>query len=176
MGLDHRGEIEQLFRTHGRGVGNYVLARVGDPELAEEITSRVFLIVVRRYHQRRGSILAWLWAIVRSELARHFRERRQHTPPPDDLPAPLELPPEQLARRELHAALQTALGKLSDEQQQLLGLKFFLGLRNQEIATTTGLTPSNVGVKLHRALRELRDLLNGPASLLLPGLNEGEMS
>ncbi len=70
MGRDHRDEIEQLFRAHGRGVGNYVLARVGDPELAEEITSRVFLIVVRRYHQRRGSVLAWLISATNSSTLR----------------------------------------------------------------------------------------------------------
>ncbi|HYT88825.1 MAG TPA: sigma-70 family RNA polymerase sigma factor [Gemmataceae bacterium] len=175
MGRDPRREIEQLFRAHGKGVGSYVLARVGDPELAEEITSRVFLTVVRCYHQQRGSVLGWLWAIVRSEVARYFRDRRPQISPSEDLPAPLELPPDELARRELHDCLRTAMGKLSEEQQQLLGLKFFLNLRNQEIAEATGLTPSNVGVKLHRALRELRELLNGPASVHFPQSTQGDM-
>jgi RNA polymerase sigma-70 factor, ECF subfamily len=176
VGRDRQREIEELFRAHGKGVGGYVLARVGDPELAEEITSRVFLTVVRRFHQQRGSVLGWLWAIVRSELARHFRGRQPQEAPSASLPASQELPPEELARRELHECLQAALGKLSEEQRQLVGLKFFLGLRNQEIAAATGLTPSNVGVKLHRALAELRELLDGPASVLLPRLNGGAMS
>ena len=70
MAADARDDIEQLFRRYGRGVGSYVLTRVGDPELAEEITARVFLTVVRRFDQVRGREAAWLWAIVRSELAR----------------------------------------------------------------------------------------------------------
>jgi RNA polymerase sigma-70 factor, ECF subfamily len=176
VGGDSQREIEQLFRAHGKGVGGYILARVGDPELAEEITARVFLTVVRRYHQQRGSVLGWLWAIVRTELARHFRQRQPQSPPSESLPAPAELPPEQLARRELHDCLRAALGKLSEEQRQLIGLKFFLNLRNQEIAAATGLTPSNVGVKLHRALKELRLLLDGPPPVLLPRFNEGETS
>jgi RNA polymerase sigma-70 factor (ECF subfamily) len=175
LGRDHRGEIERLFRAHGSGVGSYLLARVGDPELAEELTARVFLAVVRGYHQLHGSAVGWLWTIVRTELARHFREHRAQAPPPEDLPAPLELPPEQLARRELHASLRAALGKLSQEQQQLVGLKFFLGLGNQQIAAATGLSASNVGVKLHRALKELRDLLDTPLSLL-PRTNEDRTS
>src|SRR5690349_7950637 len=64
---DRRAQVESLFRQYGRGVGSYVLARVGDADLAETITSNVFLIVVRRIDQCRGSASAWLWSIVRSE-------------------------------------------------------------------------------------------------------------
>ena len=50
--------IEQLFLRYGPGVGSYLMARLGNAELAEEITSRVFLTVVRRVRQvprlRRG--------------------------------------------------------------------------------------------------------------------------
>ena len=38
-------------------------------------------------------------------------------------------------------------------------MKFFLELSNLEIAETLNLTPSNVGVKLHRALKALRSRL-----------------
>jgi DNA-directed RNA polymerase specialized sigma24 family protein len=38
----------------------------------------------------------------------------------------------------------------------LISLKFFLRATNVEIAATLGLTPTNVGVKVHRALKELR--------------------
>mgnify|MGYP002399731273 CR=1 FL=1 len=158
-----RHVIEQLFLRHGSGVGSYVLARVGDAELAEEITARVFLTVVRRFDQLRGSAVGWLWAIVRSELARHFRRRGGQ--PLGELPSPRPLPLEEMAERELHIRLQGALERLSEEQRDLVSMKFFLGLRNLEIAEATGLTPSNVGVKLHRALRELRDLLEPQTAL-----------
>ena len=48
--------MERLFRQYGRGVGGYLLARTGDPELAEEITARVFLTVVRRYYGLREEL------------------------------------------------------------------------------------------------------------------------
>src|ERR1700677_1732952 len=91
--------IEQLFLQYGKGVGSFVLTQVGDPELAEEITARVFLTVVSRFCQLRESVLGWLWAIVRTELARHFRGRRHHVSAHGDLLAHAGLPADQIARQ-----------------------------------------------------------------------------
>lgn len=160
MTEDARKHIEELFVRYGPGVGSYVLVRVGSPELAEEITARVFLTVVRSFHQQRGSMVGWLWAIVRTELSRHFRR-----PPlqayPDDLMVNSPSPGARLEQEEQAALIRNALDKLPAEDQELVSLKFFLGLGNQEIADATGLTANHVGVKLHRALRSLRVLLEG---------------
>lgn len=161
MKEDARKKIEALFLRYGVGVGRYVLLRVGSPELAEEITARVFLTVVRCFHQQNGSVAGWLWAIVRSELSRHYRERPHQSYPPDLA----TMPTDDLEREEADVLLHAALRKLADEEQQLISLKFFLGLSNLEIADATGLTASNVGVKLHRALKELRELLRKPLAM-----------
>lgn len=162
MASDARDQIELLFRRYGKGVGGYVLTRVGDAELAEEITARVFLTVVRRFDQVRGREAAWLWAVVRSELSRHYRSLRPHCPPDEDHPDSTGSPEEALLRREAHEQLASALERLPENLHRLIYLKFFLGLRNLEIARACGLTPSNVGVLLHRALRQLRTWLEEP--------------
>jgi RNA polymerase sigma-70 factor (ECF subfamily) len=161
---DTRKKIDELFRRYGRGVGSYVLLRVGSPELAEEITARVFLAVVRSIHQQNGSLIGWLWAIVRSELARHYRER-PHQTYPANLTSAATPPLELLEHRERDELLHAALRRMSDEEQQLLSLKFFMGLPNIEIAQATGLTATNVGVKIHRCLKNLRVLLQSTLSL-----------
>lgn len=158
MTEEARQKIEDLFLRCGPGVGRYVLLRVGSPELAEEISARVFLTVVRQFHQHNGSLLGWLWAIVRTELARHYRQRPLAVCS-TEVASKEPLPLEQMERKERSDVLRACLEKLPDEEQQLLSLKFFMGLGNQEIAEATGLTPSNVGVKLHRTLKELRGLL-----------------
>jgi RNA polymerase sigma-70 factor (ECF subfamily) len=163
-----RDKIEELFRTHSRGVGGYVLARVGDAELAEAITSRVFLIVVRAIEQCKGSPTAWLWSIVRSELARHFRDRKKHVALDESLPDPAAEPFEQVSAREMQAKMRQALERLPDEQQQLVYMRFFQGLANKEIAEATGLTASNVGVSIHRALKQLRMYIE-PANQTVEG-------
>ncbi len=156
MTAEQRRTVEALFARYASGVGGFVLARVGDAELAEEITARVFLTVVRKLHQCRGSHAGWLWSIVRSELAGHFRRRRRGEPFGDDLPDPADGPDGQAQLAESRSEVWDALGRLPEEQQKLIHMKFFQDMRNVDIAEATGLSRSNVGVLIHRALKRLR--------------------
>lgn len=159
MTVDRQRAVETLFLDHGKAVGNYVMARLGDAELAEAITARVFLTVVRRFDQCKSSPVGWLWSIVRSELARHFRDHPRHERLDEEVPARGRTPPEELERGELAQQLQSALAKLTEPEQQLIGMKFFAHMRNTEIAQTLGTSPSQVGVAVHRALKRLRALM-----------------
>ena len=159
-----RQQIAELFQRYGAGIGRYVLLRVGNPELAEEITARVFLAVVRHIHQQKGAVVGWLWAILRTELSRHFRQRR-HQPIPLDVAASNGAPGEELEQQERDELLYAALQQLPEEAQQLVSLKFFFGASNVEIAQAMGWTPSNVGVKVHRVLKTLRVLLRKPLAM-----------
>jgi RNA polymerase sigma-70 factor (ECF subfamily) len=156
---DRRQQIEDLFRTHSRGVGSYVYTRVGDAELAEAITSRVFLIVVRNFDQCTSNRTAWLWSIVRSELARHFRDRKLHDEIDESVPDRSAEPLEQVAAAETAARLRAAMERLTEEQQKVVYMKFFQQMANHEIAVASGLTASNVGVIVHRALKALRAII-----------------
>jgi RNA polymerase sigma-70 factor (ECF subfamily) len=156
---DHRQAVEQLFRSHGPTVGNYLLARIGDADQAEEITARVFLKVADNIHSLRGPAAPWLWAIVKNELARQFRGLKPMGAINDRLEAPGEPPPDQLARKQMQAKVQAALTHLNDEQQRLVFLKFFENMSNLDIARATGMTATNVGVSVHRTLKQLRSLL-----------------
>ncbi len=161
---ERRQAIDQLFRKYGRGVGSYVLARVGDKDLAETITSSVFLIVVRRIEQCRASPAAWLWSIVRSEIARHFRQHRATESLEDrSLADPSPQPIEMAERSEMQSRMRIALEQLNEEQQNLIYLKFFQDMPNTEIAQAMGLSSSNVGVIVHRAVKRLRALMESNA-------------
>lgn len=166
---DRRQRVEELFRRYGKGVGSYLLARVGDADVAETVTSAVFLTVVRRIDQCRTSPVAWLWSIVRTELARYFRDRKEFhsldglpAEPPDGSDVAQD-PGRRAERREDGRRIRWALEQLTDEQQALVYMKFFLDLPNVEIAESLGMTPSNVGVVAHRAIKRLRELMEGPA-------------
>jgi RNA polymerase sigma-70 factor (ECF subfamily) len=156
-------EIERLFRDHGKGIGGYVFARVGDAELAEEITARVFLQVVRAYGQLRGPPLPWLWSIVRTELARHFRGSMTSRPLDESLQDTKLLPGDEIERAESSVLLAMALKRLDESDRELIGMKFFLRMKNNDIAAATGISATNVGVRLFRAIRQLRELMAQPA-------------
>ena len=62
---------------------------------------------------------------------------------------------------EQRLALFAALAGLSPRERELIALKFFAGLSNAEIAEVLGLTESNAGTKLHRAVTKLREACRG---------------
>ncbi|HZL36856.1 MAG TPA: sigma-70 family RNA polymerase sigma factor [Tepidisphaeraceae bacterium] len=161
---ERQRQIEALFRGYARGVGSYALARVGDPQVAETIVSNVFLIVVRRIEQCRSSPAAWLWSIVRSELARYFRQHRPMAPLPATCLDPAPRPPEIAEGLEMQSRMRQALERLTEEQQRIVYLKFFLDVPNTQIAGELGLSASNVGVIVHRTLARLRELMETRSS------------
>jgi hypothetical protein len=55
--------------------------------------------------------------------------------------------------------MSRALGRLGDEQQALIYMKFFLDMNNTDIAQALDMSPSNVGVVIHRAVKRLRELM-----------------
>ena len=120
-----------------RASGALCSARVGDPHVAESITAGVFLLVVRQFDQCRGSPVAWLWSIVRQEVARYFRDKRE-VAPLDVEPTDYSADPRRLAERtEIDARMGGAIQRLSDEQQTLVYMKFFLDMPNTEIANAS---------------------------------------
>ena len=149
-------EAEELFLRHGQGVGRYFLARVGDPELAEELAARVFLTVVRKIEQCSGSPTAWLWTICRTELAKYFRDNPRHASPTEDLQDVSTPPLEELERQEIQERLRGAMNRLPEEHVKILYFKFFLRLRNTEIAEAIGITATHIGTLVHRLLQQLK--------------------
>ena len=151
-------QLENLFHRHAAGLGSYFLARTGDPELAEELTSRVFVLAVERIGQCRDNPAGWLFAVAQSVFSRRLRELRRPAPPAR---APEQRDPGSAAEaRELYSRLTEVIAELNEQQQQIVYLKYFQDMGNSEIAKSTGLTPVHVAVVLHRALKRLREMLD----------------
>lgn len=138
--------VEDLFERHSRGVGSFVLARVGDAELAEELTSRVFAAVAGAVAQCHGPPAAWLWAIVRNELAMHFREQRPMQELNDRQRDPREMPDQHAEQTEMRQRMAEAIARLPDDLQQILWMKFYEDMPNTEIAEATSLPPRRLRI------------------------------
>lgn len=143
---------------------NYLRVRVGDESLAEELTAATFAQAFAKRHQLRNAAAfpGWLFRIAHNELAQHFRRRSNRGTVVVDfdflaaLPAPGLEPDEVIARQQQGQVMLRALLTLPPREQEILDLKFVAGLSNIQVAEATGLTPSNVGVIIFRALRKLR--------------------
>jgi RNA polymerase sigma factor (sigma-70 family) len=154
-------EFEALYVQEWEPVLNFLRLRVGPAEaadLAGEAFARAWA-ARGTYDPTRAPARGWLWAIVRHAAIDWLRQ--------PDLEARLaahaaatDVDPEQaLERIEDTHVLAAALGHLAPEDRELVALRFGAGHSNRHVADALGLSESNASVRLHRALRRLRQHL-----------------
>ena len=152
-----------LYDSYFSRVYNYIRYRSGDADIADDLTALVFekaLYNFHRYQPHRAPFSAWLFAIARNIVNSHLRQqRRHHTTPLETLPdQPAEegLPETSLIITETSVELIVALNTLEERERDLLSLKFAAHLTNRRISEISGLSETNVGVIIYRALKKLR--------------------
>lgn len=154
--------FEALYRASRDDVYAYALALLGDRAAAEDVTALAFERAYRRrrtFDRRRGEERAWLFGIARNAALDELRRRRRV--------ATLVVDPEDVSGEETayadeadvvlrREAVRAALERLSARERELIALKFHAGLSNPELAEVLGVSESNAGTLLHRAVTKLR--------------------
>lgn len=157
------GNAEAFSRLYDACVDRvyrYVHFRVSDDETAEDLTSQVFLKAwenLDRYHAGSSPFIAWLYTIARNLVIDHYRTQKETLPLEDVvLHAPGEQnPDEQTELRFELQAMRDSLQTLTDEQQQVLILKFIAGLPNDSIAKVMNKREGAIRALQMRALQAL---------------------
>lgn len=161
------GAFETLVERH-RDVVYRVAARVLGPDEAEDVTQDVFLRAFHRLHQFRGSssFRTWLLRIAHNTALNALARRRtvpvdefpDFVPPSYDGPVP-RTPAQELEVSERRERLARKLQLLQPEHRAVLVLRDLEGLSYDEIAEVTDSPLGSVKGRLHRARRQLIDLL-----------------
>jgi RNA polymerase sigma-70 factor (ECF subfamily) len=159
--------FDRLYRSSRDDVYAYVAGLLRDATAAEEVTAAAFERAYRkrnRFDPGRGEPRAWLFGIARNAALDELRRRGRQaelTGEPADLGS---LGTDQGAEHhERRLAVSAALNRLQPGERELIALKFFAGLSNAEIADVLGVSESNAGTKLHRAMSKLREACDGTA-------------
>jgi RNA polymerase sigma factor (sigma-70 family) len=154
-------DFEALYRAARDDVFAYVATLLRDRAAAEDVTAAAFERAYRKqrtYKAARGSERAWLFGIARNAALDELRRRKRHAAlaaEPADLAAtPHDDAAEAALRR---AVVRAALARLAPRERELVALKFHAGLDNSEIAAVLGVSTSNAGTQLHRAMTKLRE-------------------
>jgi RNA polymerase sigma factor (sigma-70 family) len=159
--------FDRLYRSSRDDVYGYVAGLLRDPTAAEEVTAAAFERAYRkrsRFDPRRGEPRAWLFGIARNAALDELRRRGRQAELAAE-PADLEScgTDESAQHSERRLAVSAALERLHPRERELIALKFFAGLSNAEIAQVLGVSESNAGTKLHRAMTKLREACDGTA-------------
>lgn len=153
-----------LYDRYVDQVYGYVRRRVGNREVAEDLTGDVFLRAWRRFDRfewQGVDLGAWLTTIARNRVHDHFKSARFRLERSvDDVgdrdAGPRVDQPERVAEaRELARSLASALERLKDEHREVIELRFVHDMSVTETAAVLGRTTGATKALQYRALRAL---------------------
>lgn len=155
---------DELYSEHFDAIFRYCAYRIPDREAAEDVAADVFVEAVRgigRYSYRGTPFRAWLYRIAHN-LASDERRRWARTattvlPAGDLLPPEEDFAPGVLDRETVRAAL----ADLTDDQQQVVILRFLEGLPLADVAEVMKKPTGAIKALQHRAIVRMRKTLTG---------------
>ena len=152
---------DQVYAEQLPRVLNFFRYRVGQTPDVEDLTARTFEKAWRARHRYRrdlGGFSTWLLTIARNVAIDHLRARQRYEPLDVAAVVPsTDHTPEQRAVHQSEAQrLAALLATLEPRQRELMAMKYGADMTNRAIAHATGLSESNVGTILHRAVEALR--------------------
>ena len=162
--------FDALYRETASDLFAYVLTLVRDRAAAEDVTAAAFERAYRRhatFDPRRGTRRAWLFGIARNAALDELRRRRRSAAlladPEDPAAATRSVADADEEAAVRRAAVRAALERLDPRDRELVALKFHAGLSNAEIARVLGVSESNAGTRVHRAVSRLRKACHAPS-------------
>ena len=141
-------------------VYNFFRYRFGASADVEDLTARTFEKAWRAragYRRDLAGFNTWLLSIARNVAIDHIRRRKPDVALDEALAVAASGTPEsEAAARSDAERLSRLLAELPERDRELLALKYGAGLTNRAIAKATGLSESNVGTIVHRAVDAIR--------------------
>ena len=148
-----------IYREYVDRIFYYVLSRSDSRADAEDITAQVFLDASENLpgYRHRGYFAAWLFTLARHRIADFYRKRQPERAIEErELAARGEDLLAKTIQQENLKRLQRLLAQLTEEERELLRLRFAGGLKFAEIAALLGRKESAVKMSYYRLLERLK--------------------
>jgi len=165
----------KLYDKYYPQIFGYILKRVADLEIAQDIASETFFKALKnlwKFRWKNISISSWLYRIANNEIANYFRKNKKYSISLDKLkengfePIALHNPEAEFlkAQKELKKhqdflEIKKKIAKLPIKYQEVITLRFFEKKKIKEISEILGKREGTVKSLLHRGLKELKGLL-----------------
>jgi RNA polymerase sigma-70 factor (ECF subfamily) len=159
--------IAAIHDQHYPGIYRYVRYRLDNEQLVEDITAEVFLRFLDALNRRNTEIRdarAWLFGtagnLINDHLRRKYRRRDEDLADHEALSSG-DAPESEVELNDQQRMVRQAMHKLTEEQQQVISLRFLMEFSIQETARVMRKTEGAVKVLQFRALASLRRLIEG---------------
>ncbi len=163
----------KLYDQYYSQIFGYVLKRVANIEIAQDITSEVFFKALKnlgRFRWQNISPSFWLYRIAANQITDYFRKGKREmfsleeicdpiTVANPSIEAELLQAEEELKRHEDFLLLHENIAKLSFKYQEVITLRYFESKQIKDIAQILGRREGTIKSWLHRGLEKLRELM-----------------
>jgi len=157
------GKIELLrilFDRYHIRIFNFFNKMCRNKMVSEDLTQDVFIKVMKyRTSYKNGNFAAWIYTIARNIFSTHYqkiKKERSNLIDDDKLEANSTLISESNQDELDH--LQKALLKLSNSDRELIVMHRFQEIKYEQIAQIVGSSENAIKVKVHRALKKLKEI------------------
>jgi RNA polymerase sigma-70 factor (ECF subfamily) len=157
--------VERALADHESSLIAYTAGILaGDLERAREVVQDAFLKLCRADPGRvRDNVKAWLYTVCRNRALDVLRKEQRldlgNEEFIDSTPSQEPDPAKAADTRELSAHAWNLLERLTENQREVIRLKFLHDCSYQQIADITGLTTGNVGFIMHTGIKKLRQMM-----------------
>ncbi len=152
--------FDWLYDRHVARIYKYLYHRLGNHQDAEEITSQTFLSALEKLggYVHHGNFIGWLITIARNKLTDFYRREHPQQELDEELShSTVDDPLQTVMAHERKRQLQELIGSLSEEEQELLRLRFVAELSFREIGELMQKSESAAKKQIYRIILRLQE-------------------
>ncbi len=158
-----QGDLDQLrilFDRYHLRIYNFFQKMVRNQAVSEDLAQDVFTKVIKyRRSYKQGNFASWIFTIARNIFSSYYQKQKKERSHliNDDITGSGEVLITESNEEELNH-LQKALLKLSNSDRELIVMHRFQEIKYEQIAEIVGSSEGAVKVKVHRALKKLKQI------------------
>ena len=156
--------ISDLYNQYKPIIFNYLFHRCGDIHIAEGLTTEVFIRMITnlpKYKKSKVPFQVWLFKIARNLMIDHYRltKKYQYVELNENLVSSSESPETNVERNMEVEKLRRAIQKLTDDQSDVIILRFIAEMPISEVAHVMKKSEGAVKMLQNRAIQALNQLM-----------------
>jgi RNA polymerase sigma-70 factor (ECF subfamily) len=161
--------FSELYKKYYSQIFGYILKRVADLEIAQDVTSETFLKALKNLWQFRWQNVpfsSWLYRIASNEIVNYFRKQKGKKVSLEKITEPISTDnievefievQEELKKHQDFLRAQEKISKLDMRYQEVIVLRFFEKKQIKEISEILGKKEGTIKSLLHRGIKKLKD-------------------
>lgn len=157
------GRLGILFERHHVPLYNYFLRLTNRREASDDLVQEVFLRMLKYRQGYRGDspFTVWMYRIARNSWVDYLKKAKRETSWDENSEEPASddpLPGQELEESQELIQLRRALFKLAPEKREVLVLSRYQEMKYEEIAELLGCAVGTIKARVHRALKDLKEI------------------